>query len=192
MWMADRRALSCHGHATTRRPCSLEAAHQCSHAKSDALPHGWRGRRVGMPELRTSAAIGRTQSARPAATMRLNPDRAARRATIACPSSANGCSVLVLPPAVRVRLSRTTTERAHRAQLALQCRAGEVMDTPESVEFADVEVVAEIGLSVVCLVNGKRVRVPMHEALAGSEMRWTRKRGKLVIRKELAVELGLV
>jgi hypothetical protein len=66
------------------------------------------------------------------------------------------------------------------------------MDTPESVEFADVEVVAEIGLSVVCLVNGKRVRVPMHEALAGSEMRWTRKRGKLVIRKELAVELGLV
>jgi len=66
------------------------------------------------------------------------------------------------------------------------------MDTPDSVEFTDVEVVAEIGLSVVCLVNGKRVRVPMHEALAGSEMRWTRKRGKLVIRKELAVELGLV
>jgi hypothetical protein len=66
------------------------------------------------------------------------------------------------------------------------------MGTPESVEFTDVEVVAEIGLSVVCLVNGKRVRVSMHEALPGSEMRWTRKRGKLVIRKELAIELGLV
>ena len=66
------------------------------------------------------------------------------------------------------------------------------MDTPESVEFADVEVVAEIGLSVVCLVNGKRVRLPLHEALAGSAMRWSRKRGKLVIRKELAIELGLV
>jgi hypothetical protein len=53
-------------------------------------------------------------------------------------------------------------------------------------------VIGEIGLTVVCLVNGKRVRLPVHEALAGSEMRWSRKRGKLVIRKELAVELGLV
>ena len=60
------------------------------------------------------------------------------------------------------------------------------------MEFADVEVVGEIGLTVVCLVNGKRVRLPVHEALAGSVMRWSRKRGKLVIRKELAIELGLV
>ena len=66
------------------------------------------------------------------------------------------------------------------------------MCIPESVEFTDVEVVGEIGLTVVCLVKGKRVRFPMHEALAGSAMRWSRKRGKLVIRKELAVELGLV
>ena len=66
------------------------------------------------------------------------------------------------------------------------------MGTPESVEFTDVEVVGEIGLTVVCLVNGKRVRLPLHEALAGSAMRWSRKRGKLVIRKELAIELGLV
>jgi hypothetical protein len=60
------------------------------------------------------------------------------------------------------------------------------------VEFTDVEVVGEIRLTVVCLVNGKRVRLPLHEALAGSAMRWSRKRGKLVIRKELAIELGLV
>ena len=66
------------------------------------------------------------------------------------------------------------------------------MSTPESVEFTDVEVVGEIRLTVVCLVNGKRVRLPLHEALAGSEMRWTRKRGKVVIRKELAIELGLL
>ena len=66
------------------------------------------------------------------------------------------------------------------------------MSYPESVEFTDVEVVGQIGLTVVCLVNGKRVHLPMHEALAGSEMRWSRKRGKLVIRKELAAELGLV
>ena len=66
------------------------------------------------------------------------------------------------------------------------------MGTPESVEFTDVEVVGEIRLTVVCLVNGKRVRLPLHEALAGSAMRWSRKRGKLVIRKELAIELGLV
>jgi len=66
------------------------------------------------------------------------------------------------------------------------------MGTPESVEFTDVEVIGGIGLTVVCLVNGKRVRLPVHEALAASEKRWSRKRGKLVIRKELAVELGLV
>ena len=65
------------------------------------------------------------------------------------------------------------------------------MGTPESVEFTDVEVIGEIRLTGVCLVNGKRVRLPLHEALAGSEMRWSRKPGKLDIRKELAVELGL-
>jgi hypothetical protein len=64
--------------------------------------------------------------------------------------------------------------------------------TPESVEFADVVVVGDIGLTVVCRVNGKRVRLPVHEALAGSAMRWSRKRGKLIIRRELAVELGLI
>jgi hypothetical protein len=66
------------------------------------------------------------------------------------------------------------------------------MCSPESVEFTDVEVVGEMGETVVCLVNGKRVRLPVHEALAGSAMRWSRKRGKLVIRKDLAVELGLM
>ena len=66
------------------------------------------------------------------------------------------------------------------------------MCPPDSVEFTDVEIVGEKGLTAVCLVNGKRVRIPAHEALPGSAMRWSRKRGKLVIRKELAVELGLV
>ena len=70
-------------------------------------------------------------------------------------------------------------------------RAEEVMRTPESVEFTDVEVLEDVGLTQVCLVNGKRVRVPMLELLAGSAMRWGRKHGKLVIRRELAVELGL-
>ena len=68
------------------------------------------------------------------------------------------------------------------------------MCTPESVEFTDVEVVEVVGAmgqTVVCLVNGKRVRLPVHEALAGSAMRWSRKRGKLVIPTRLAVELGL-
>ena len=66
------------------------------------------------------------------------------------------------------------------------------MGFPDSVEFPDVEVVEDGGLTLVCLVNGKRVGVPVLQALPGSEMRWSRKRGKLVIRKELAVELGLV
>jgi hypothetical protein len=66
------------------------------------------------------------------------------------------------------------------------------MRPPESVEFPDVEVIEDAGLMLVCLVNGKRVRVPVLQALPGSEMRWTRKRGKLVIPRPLAVELGLV
>jgi hypothetical protein len=66
------------------------------------------------------------------------------------------------------------------------------MHAPESVEFADVVVIGDIGLTVVCRVNGKRVRLPLHEALAGSAIRWSQKRGKLIIRRELAIELGLV
>ena len=66
------------------------------------------------------------------------------------------------------------------------------MHTPEFVEFTDVEVIEEMWPTAVCLVDGKRVRIPVHEALAGSALRWSGKRGKLVIRKELAVELGLV
>ena len=66
------------------------------------------------------------------------------------------------------------------------------MGFPDSVEFPDVEVVEDAGLMLVCLVNGKRVRVPVLQALPGSEMRWSRKRGKLVIPTRLAVELGLV
>jgi hypothetical protein len=71
-------------------------------------------------------------------------------------------------------------------------RAEEALRTPESVEFMDVEVLKDIGLTLICLVNGKRVSVPMLEILAGSAMRWGQKRGKLVIRRELAVELRLV
>ena len=67
-----------------------------------------------------------------------------------------------------------------------------LMGSPDSVEFPDVEVVEDAGLMLVCLVNGKRVRVPVLQALPGSEMRWSRKRGKLVIPRPLAVELGLV
>jgi hypothetical protein len=66
------------------------------------------------------------------------------------------------------------------------------MDTPESVVFTSVEVVKDMGLTLLCLVNGKRVGIPLLEALPGSEMRWSRKPGKLVIRKELAVALGLI
>ena len=66
------------------------------------------------------------------------------------------------------------------------------MGFPDSMEFPDVEVVEDAGLMLMCLVNGKRVPIPVLQALPGSEMRWSRKRGKLVIPTRLAVELGLV
>ncbi len=66
------------------------------------------------------------------------------------------------------------------------------MRSPDSVEFPDVEVIEDAGLTLVCLVNGKRVNVPVLESLPGSEMRWSRRRGKLVLPRALAVEIGLV
>jgi hypothetical protein len=69
---------------------------------------------------------------------------------------------------------------------------GEVRGSPDYVEFPDVEVVHDAGLTLVCLVNGKRVSVPVLEALPGSEMRWSRRRGRLVLPRPLAIELGLM
>ena len=60
-----------------------------------------------------------------------------------------------------------------------------------SVEFVDVQVLFDTGLSLVCLVDGMRVRVPTSLIQPGSEVRGNGDHGKLVIPKSFAVSNGL-
>jgi predicted NUDIX family NTP pyrophosphohydrolase len=59
------------------------------------------------------------------------------------------------------------------------------------VEFADVQVLFDTGLSLVCLVEGMRVRVPTLLIQPGSEVWRNGDHGKLVIPKSLALSVGL-
>ena len=61
----------------------------------------------------------------------------------------------------------------------------------DSVEYADAQVLFDTGLSLVCLVDGIRVRVPTFLIQAGSEVGRNGDRGKLVIAKSLALSIGL-
>jgi hypothetical protein len=60
-----------------------------------------------------------------------------------------------------------------------------------SVEYADVQALFDTGLSVVCLVDGIRVRVPRVLIQSGSEVRRHGDHGKLVIPKWFAISVGL-
>jgi len=61
----------------------------------------------------------------------------------------------------------------------------------DSVEYADAQVLFDTGLSLVCLVDGIRVRVPTVLLQSGSEVRRHGDHGKLVIPKWLALSIGL-
>jgi hypothetical protein len=60
-----------------------------------------------------------------------------------------------------------------------------------SVEFEDVQVLFDTGLSLVCLVEGIRVRIPTSLIQPGSEVRQNGDHGKLVIPTTVAVSVGL-
>jgi len=53
-------------------------------------------------------------------------------------------------------------------------------------------VLLDTGLSLVCLIDGYRVRVPTLLIKAGSEVRRNGDRGRLVIPRSLAASIGLV
>ena len=61
----------------------------------------------------------------------------------------------------------------------------------DSVEYADAQVLFDTGLSLVCLVDGIRVRVPTFLIESGSEVWRNGDHGKLVIPKWLALSIGL-
>lgn len=59
------------------------------------------------------------------------------------------------------------------------------------MEYTDVQVLFDTGLSLVCLVGGIRVRVPTLLIQSGTDVRRSGDRGRLVIPKSLALSIGL-
>ena len=66
-----------------------------------------------------------------------------------------------------------------------------VMEGSERLEFRDVEALSYRRLSLVCRVGSTLVSVPPRRILPGSQVRRRGDRGKLVLPKEVAVDLGL-
>jgi hypothetical protein len=60
------------------------------------------------------------------------------------------------------------------------------------LEFTDIHVLFDTGMSLVCLVDGIRVRIPLHLMRPGTEVRAAGDRGTLVIPKSLALTVGLI
>ena len=68
----------------------------------------------------------------------------------------------------------------------------EHQDHGESVQFADVQVIRDAGLTWLLLIDGKQVAVPPLLILTRSAVAWPRaRRGTVVIPKSLAISLGL-
>ena len=86
-----------------------------------------------------------------------------------------------------------TTERRMRRPTASQSQIQEsvIMEGSDPVEFRDVEALSYRRLSLVCRVGSTLVSVPPRRILPGSQVRRCGDRGKLVLPKEVAVNLGL-
>jgi len=62
----------------------------------------------------------------------------------------------------------------------------------QRVEFTDVEVVSANGLILMCRVGNRMVAVPTRRMLPGTDIARAGDRGRLVIGRELALNLGLL
>jgi hypothetical protein len=60
------------------------------------------------------------------------------------------------------------------------------------LKFPDVRVLFDTGMSLVCLVDGIRVRIPSHLMRSGTEVRAIGDHGTLVIPRSLALSVGLI
>jgi len=60
-----------------------------------------------------------------------------------------------------------------------------------SVRFADVEVIRDGGTALLCMIEGREVWVPVLEMQYGSEVAKVGDRGRLVISRRLAQQIGL-
>ena len=66
------------------------------------------------------------------------------------------------------------------------------MDGSNRVEYADVEVIRDTSVILMCRVGTKVVGVPPRWMLPGTTIARTGDRGRLVLPREVALNLGLV
>ena len=67
-----------------------------------------------------------------------------------------------------------------------------MIDGSQRVEFRDVEVVRDTSLILICRVGTKTVGVPPRRMLPGTEIARPGDRGRLVLPREVALNLGLL
>jgi hypothetical protein len=65
------------------------------------------------------------------------------------------------------------------------------MDDADAIALADVEVLADNQLVLLCRVNGRIVSVPPEQMLPGTTVRRHGDHGTLVLTRKLAAMLGL-
>ncbi len=66
-----------------------------------------------------------------------------------------------------------------------------MIDGSDRLEFADVEVISNTGLLLICRIGGQRVAVPPERMLPGTEISRAGDR-RLVLSRAEAVNLGLL
>ena len=67
-----------------------------------------------------------------------------------------------------------------------------MIDANDDVEFGNVEVLESDGSMLWCRIGGRVVAVPQLRFLAGTQIQRMGDRGKLVLPREVAENLGLV
>ena len=104
-----------------------------------------------------------------------------------------GCRVSLFPDTPAHGSHERTTERRMRRPTASpsQIQESVIIEGSDRVEFRDVEALSYRRLSLVCRVGSTLVSVPPRRILPGSQVRRRGDRGKLVLPKEVAVDLGL-
>jgi hypothetical protein len=66
------------------------------------------------------------------------------------------------------------------------------MDDGDRLAFDNVEVIEHNDLALRCLVAGRIVTVPPLRILAGTTVAYAGDRGRLVLPRDVAIQLGLV
>jgi hypothetical protein len=105
-----------------------------------------------------------------------------------------GCNVSRTPCYARERLRSRNTEGALRASSHPESTAGVLLKdaAAKPVEFTAVEVVRIDDLIAMCRIGNRIVGVPTRWMLSGTDIAQVGDRGRLVIGREMALNLELI